>query len=171
MKDFIFDKNKISLEIKNKSEEKNNYIIGEIKIEKNDDLNQRIINSYENVKREEKDNYLLLYYIKAIENEKEIKDCEIYINDKKINFSYFYTFPKEGIYTIKYKFNKILHSTNFIFCECSSLFSLDFSNFNSANLINSKYMFYNCFSLTILNLSNFKSSNINNMEYIFYNCY
>ena len=39
-------------------------------------------------------------------NEKEIKNCEIYINDKKITFDYFYNFNKEGTYIIKYVFKK-----------------------------------------------------------------
>ena len=36
------------------------------------------------------------------ENEKEIKDsCEIEINNKKIEFTYFYEFEEEGKYFIK----------------------------------------------------------------------
>ena len=71
---------------------KNNYIIAEFEI-KNDNENIRIINSYEQYNRErifKKD------YKKEYENEKEIKDnCEIYINDKLIIFSYFYKFYKK----------------------------------------------------------------------------
>ena len=58
-----------------------NIITGEIEISNN--LRQRIINSYENAKKE-------YSYIKGIENEKEIKNCDIFINNKKINFCYYY---------------------------------------------------------------------------------
>ena len=57
-----------------KKEIKNNIIIGIINVKKND-LELRIINSYENAKKEE-ENYLI-----GKENEEEIKKCEIFIND------------------------------------------------------------------------------------------
>ena len=66
--------------------EKENKIIGKIEI-KTSDLKERIINSYENAKKRNKK-------LKGIENEKEIKMCEIFINNKKINFTYDYNFPK-----------------------------------------------------------------------------
>lgn len=54
---------------------------------------------------------------------------EIYINNIKIKFNEFYCFPKIGVYSIKYKFNKLLDSTNGIFEDCHSIKSLDLSNF------------------------------------------
>ena len=132
---------------KNIKEGEESAIIGIIKVAK-DDLKQRIINSYENVKKENK-------YFRGIENEKEIKMCEIFINDKKINFRYFIKFKKEGIYKIKYIFKKLVNSTNYMFYKCCSLISLDLSNFNTKNVSNMGFMFYNCSSLISLNLSNF----------------
>ena len=78
----------------------NNIIIGEIEI-KEDDINKeiRIINSFEQCKRENKledkeDDF-------KYENEKEIKDnCEIKINNIIIPFNYFYKFNKIGKYKI-----------------------------------------------------------------------
>ena len=105
----------------------NNEIISEINI-KVDISKERIINSFENSKKE---NPGLVWDIKTKENENEIKDCKIYINDKKINFTYYYTFKNKGKYKIKYKFKKLLNSTNFIFYDCKSLSALDLSNFNS----------------------------------------
>ena len=64
-----------------------NIIIGNIRIKK-DDLKQKIINS------------VIDDVLKK--NEKEKKICEIFINDKKIKFSYYYKFPKEGNYIINY---------------------------------------------------------------------
>ena len=84
-----------------------NEIISEINIKENN-TKERIINSFENAKRKNPN----LVDIKCKENEKEIKDCEIYINDKKIDFTYYYTFNNKGKYIIKYKFKKLLTSTN-----------------------------------------------------------
>ena len=38
-------------------------------------------------------------------NEKEIKECEIFINNNKMLFNYFYELEKEGKNEIKYMFN------------------------------------------------------------------
>ena len=63
-----------------------NYITAELDI-KEDNQNIRIINSYEQATRENKN----IKYKKENENEKEIKDnCEIIINDELIPFSYFH---------------------------------------------------------------------------------
>ena len=92
------NENKSILNIKRKrNKEKDNLdniIIGNIRIKK-DDLKQKIINS------------VIDDVLKK--NEKEKKICEIFINDKKIKFSYYYKFPKEGNYIIKYKFKKLLN--------------------------------------------------------------
>ena len=131
-----------------------NEIISEIYIKANN-LKQRIINSFENTKREKTnwkwDN------IEAKENENEIKDCEIYINDKKIDSIYYYKFEKKGKYKIKYKFKKLLNSTNFMFFNCKSLSSIDLSNFNIQNVTNMEYMFNGCKSLSSLDLSDFNT--------------
>ena len=72
----------------------NNYIIGEFNI-KEDKQNIRIINSYEQFNREYK---AIFQYKKEYENEKEIKtNCEIFINDASIPFSYFHKFNKVNI--------------------------------------------------------------------------
>ena len=80
---------------------KNNIIIGEININKNEiDKDIQIINSFENVKRNKPD----LYVDNEDEslNEKEIKEnIEIKINEKKIEFTYNYKFKKEGKYKIE----------------------------------------------------------------------
>ena len=157
---------KIKEDNKNISDE--NIIIGKIKIKKNNGLKARIINSYENAKREDSDERLKDK--KFIENEEEIKNCEIFINEKKIEFDYNYNFPDEGEYIIKYKFNKLLSSTTFMFSNCYSLISLDLSNFNTENVTEMCYMFSSCFSLISLNLSNFNTQNVKNMDSMFSSC-
>ena len=57
------------------------------------------------------------------------------------------------------------------FLGCSSLTSLDVSNFNTSELISLKQTFYACYSLTSLNLSSFNTQNVVNMESTFQNCY
>ena len=54
-----------------------------------------------------------------------------------------------------------------IFCGCSSLESIDLSNFNINNIKYKCYMFYKCFSLKNINLSNFKTNNDFNIFIIF----
>ena len=91
------------------------------------------------------------------DNEDDIKDCDIFINDNKIDFDYNYIFPNYGVFKIKYVFKKLLKSTNFMFYDCSSLISLNFSNFKTDNIADAYCMFNNCHSLISLDLSNFKT--------------
>ena len=109
-----------------------NYIIGEIYISKdNIGENIRKINSYEEYKNHSD--------IKEEErNEKEIKECIIEINDKKIPFSYFYKFENVGRNKIKYNFKNLLTNCNYMFSSCSSLINIDLSNFNAQNVNNMK---------------------------------
>ena len=82
-----------------------NYIKAEIEIKENN-INRkiRIINSFEEIKREEEWNDKWNDY--KYENEKEIKEkCIIKINEKIISFSYFYIFKEK--YFIKYSFKII----------------------------------------------------------------
>ena len=109
-----------------------NEIILEINI-KDNNSKKRIINSFENTKRENPD--YDWNNIETKKNEEEIKECEIYINDKQIDFTYYYTFKNKGKYIIKYKFKKLLNSCNFMFYDCKSLSSLDLSNFNAQNVL------------------------------------
>ena len=143
----------------------NNMIIANITINK-DNFETKIINSYENAKKG--NNYLKNFI--AINNEKEVKDCDIYINEIKIDFNYTYIFPKKGNYTIKYIFHNLLSSTNFMFYDCNSLESLDFSNFNTEKVINMSYMFCKCTNLKSLNVSNFNNQKVTNMYRMFCEC-
>ena len=149
---------------------KNNIIIGEIYIKK-EDINKDIpiINSFENVKRErewpDEDDDI------RTENEKEIKEnIEIKINGKIIEFTYYYKFNKEGKYIIEYSFKNNLTKTCYMFDGCNSLISLDLSNFNTQNVTNMSSMFRDCNSLTNLNLSNFNTQNVTYMSGMFIDC-
>jgi surface protein len=53
-----------------------------------------------------------------------------------------------------------------MFSSCSSLTSLNLSNFNTNNVKYMSYMFSHCSSLTSLNLSNFNTNNVKDMSYM-----
>ena len=59
---------------------------------------------------------------------------------------------------------------NHMFYKCTSLTSLDLSNFITSKVTNMWSMFCYCSSLTSLDLSNFDTSNVNDMDYMFYQC-
>ena len=142
-----------------------NYIICEYNIKK-EKINEpiQIINSYEEAKRQYRE------YIKGIENEKEIKEnCEIYLNNKSIDFCYKYKLTKEKN-EIKIISKTPLTNINWMFSDCSTLTSLNLSNFNTNNITSMCWMFYNCTSLTSLNLSNFNTNNVKDMERMFLRC-
>ncbi len=129
-----------------------NYIISEIYIKEDDiNSNRKIINSFENAKKERKWKDRKTDHI--YENEKEIKKCEIQINGVSIPFCYFYTFSKKGKYNIKYSFPCELTNINCIFYECEILSKIDLSNFNTQNVTCMKGIFFGCKSLTNIDLS------------------
>jgi surface protein len=57
-----------------------------------------------------------------------------------------------------------------LFNGCSSLLSLDLSNFNTEKITNMGHMFSGCKSLKGLDLSNFITNNVTNMSRMFYGC-
>ena len=150
-------------------EQEDNFIIAQINIKKKE-INKfiRIINSYEEYMGYQGHND---YYLEeSVKNEKEIKQCEIKINEKKVQFTYFYAFENEGIYTIKYTFKNLLTKTHFLFFNCPSLISIDLSNFNIQNSTDMRCMFDRCSSLKEINLSNFNAPNAIYMNSMFYEC-
>ena len=150
---------------------KKNIIVAEFKITKNDlDKNIQIINSFENFKRannfdDNEDDWIY-------NNENEIKNnIEIKINGKKIGFSYYHVFEKIGKYKIEYISKNNLTHTDYLFADCSEgLISLDFSDFDTENVINMSKMFYFCGSLLKINLTNFNTTNALNLEGLFFGC-
>ena len=118
----------------------NNYIIGEFEIEE-DNQNIRIINSQEQVYRENQDEMSdeekKEIFKEEYNNENEIKEiCEIKINNEAIPFSYFYKFKNKGKNKIIYLFKNNLTKCNFMFFGCVSLTSINLSNLNTQNVTN-----------------------------------
>ena len=176
--------------LKKISDDKGNIIISKIYIKK-EEVNKfiRIINSYEDyfsyngfnnfkdslkneegIKKKEDLKKEGLKKEEGLKNEKEIKECEIRINNELIKFNYFHSFKNEGNYTIKYKFKNLLTKTNYMFSDCSSLISIDLSNFKAQNVTNMCFMFNGCSSLENIDLYNFNTQNVTDMNSMFYNC-
>ena len=86
--------------------EKENFIIAKIYIKK-EEVNKyiRIINSYENYETYIGNNNLK----EGLKNEKEIKECEIRINNELIKFNYYHAFKKKGENSIKYTFKNLFN--------------------------------------------------------------
>ena len=158
----LLNNNKIKFENLN-----NNYIIAEINI-KEEDINKeiRLLNSYEESLRinESIDKSL------NINNENEIKNCEIRINNELIAFNYIHKFKSSGKYIIKYSFKNNINNTAFMFYWCKLLTNIDLSNFNTNNVTNMRDMFAACSSLNSINLSNFNTNNVTNMSCMFCGC-
>ena len=118
------------------------------------------MNSYEEYMRE----HLPEYSLKQEDmNENEINKCRIRINGKTIPFTYCHKFKSKGNYTIIYSFMNCLTKTNNMFFGCSSLISINLSNFNSENVTNMNKMFEGCSSLINMDLSNFNTENVTNI--------
>ena len=107
---------------------------------------------------------------------------KIYLNEQLINTYTDYTdncqiiniSPQESneaiINSVKLIWDNSLTDMEYMFYECSSLLTIDLSNFDAANVNNMGNMFYGCSSLISIDLSNFNTSNVNNMESMFYGC-
>ena len=88
--------------------------------------------------------------------DKEIKDSfDFYLDDKKIDFTLKYKFPKEGIYTLKIICKKNIENISYLFYECMDLIYLDLSHFETSKVTSMSHLLNFCSSLTELNLSNF----------------
>ena len=103
---------------------------------------------------------------------KEIKENFIIkINNLKMpSFSYTHSFDKKGIIKIQYLLKNILFNMSCMFSGCSSLTSINLSNFNAKNVTNMSCMFSGCISLTSINLTNFNTQNVTDMSSMFCEC-
>ena len=83
----------------------------------------------------------------------EIENLEIYSNGIKKDFTLKYQFHVKGKESLILIFRENMTNMSYMFYKCSSLTSLNLSNFNTNNVNNMSYMFFNCSSLNSLNLS------------------
>lgn len=86
-------------------------------------------------------------------------------------YSWFYGFSKlTTIEGIEYLNTSDVASMSEMFRGCSSLTSLDVSNFNTQNVTTVRAMFYDCKCLTSLDVSNFNTQNVTDMYHMFSGC-
>lgn len=64
----------------------------------------------------------------------------------------------------------IIECTEAMFYGCTSLTTLDLSNFDTSKVTNMSSMFYGCTKLSALDLSTLDTSNVTNMSNMFYDC-
>ena len=76
----------------------------------------------------------------------------------------------ETITGLEYLNTEKVTDMSYMFCNCSSLTSLDVTHFNTANVTDMRFMFYRCTSLTSLDVTHFNTANVTNMGYMFYIC-
>ena len=112
-------------------------------------------------------------YSKAKEINKQFfeKNIELFLSQKKIQFSYKYKVDEIEDIKIKFKLKSNLSNMSFMFYNCYSLKSIDFSSFNAINIINMHSLFSGCESLVSINLSSFDTSNATDMSEMFRGCY
>ena len=99
------------------------------------------------------------YYKELQKVHKLINDhIDIYINNKKINFDYYYiTNNNESEIKVKFIFKKKISELGLskMFSECYSLKSKDFSSFDAINITDMSSMFMGCENLESINFSSF----------------
>ena len=81
---------------------------------------------------------LKIIYVKKIK-----ENCIIKINNKIIEFNYFYKFNK-GKYKVEYIFINKITKTDYIFQGCFSFTNINLSNFNTQKVTNMSCMFNGC---------------------------
>ena len=95
---------------------------------------------------------------------------EVYVNKvKKDQVSSQYDF-NEGDNEVILIWNKTITSCNCLFYGCKDIKEIDFSNFDTSNVIYMRYMFNECSSLTSLDLSNFDTSKVTDTQQMFGFC-
>ena len=112
--------------------------------------------------------------IQIISNKEDIIDIQIFNDEEKEKINNeckeFFSFQKEGEYTIKYYLKDEYSSCKALFSYCQILKEINLSNFNSENITDMSYMFNRCKNVTKINLSNFNTKNINKMIGMFQEC-
>ena len=95
----------------------------------------------------------------------------MYIDDIEVPIISAYTFSTLGEHTVKCTFNRdSLTDMSGMFQNCTSLTSLDVSNFDTSNVTDMSYMFHSCNGLTSLIVSSFDTSNVTTMSDMFRSC-
>ena len=104
-------------------------------------------------------------------NKNEIeKECNIYLNVKKIDFTFEYQFFIPGKYEFKFEFIDLLKNASKLFYNYNSLISLNVEKFKTNYINNMDDMFNGCCKLESLDLFNFKTKDVKSMKRMFKQC-
>ena len=101
-----------------------------------------------------------------------IKNTELILNGKKIDFTFRYerknSDPK--ITKVKFIFKRLLYNMSFMFSGCRDLILIDLSQVNTSKVNNMEYMFRECNNLIKANFNSFNTNKVVNMRGMFYRC-
>ena len=107
------------------------------------------------------------------DNLKELNELntELFINNMKYKYKKYFKPIEEGLYDIKLKFKSNFKNCSYMFSDCSKITDIDFSSYDTKNIINMSHMFYKCSNLTNIDLSSFDTKNVTSLSYMFSRCY
>ena len=111
-----------------------------------------VIHNHDNLKELNKNNTILV------------------IDGEIIPFKKSFIPKKSGIYSIKLIFKNKLFNCAYMFYECKNIIDIDFSKFNTENIIDMQVMIACCPLLKSLDFKSFKTENVTNMDSLFYGC-
>ena len=85
-------------------------------------------------------------YLETKEINKKIfeENIDLFINGKKVKFDYKYKLQENKEINVKFKFKRNLTIMSFMFYNCYSLKSIDFTYFNTSNITNMNHLFFRC---------------------------
>jgi len=135
----------------------------------NDGINSRneisfIINQNKLFKKSEsfiieEDNFINIYFKKAVTGLQNFFNVDFDIHSKNISYVDFSNFN-----------SSLLTNTYQMFQDCNSIKEINFENFKSSSIKITSRMFSGCSQLTSLDLSNFDTSSVSNMREMFTGC-
>ncbi|MBR4441092.1 MAG: BspA family leucine-rich repeat surface protein [Bacteroidales bacterium] len=105
-------------------------------------------------------------------NLKEIVDMDKYLNTENVTDMGGMFHGCSSLISLdvsNFNTNNVMNM-NSMFSNCSGPPFLDVSNFNTEKVTGMSWMFYGCSSLTSLDVSNFNTGNVGNMPYMFSGC-
>ena len=175
-----------------KSNNTNNYIILQIKIDEKD-LNKDIrlfnqVRTYKYFCNFEKDDIEVIIDNQIVnikyknkygdfKYNKKSKNCELAQQiEYNLNprYEYYWNFTTRGMHTVKIIFKKKLLQCNYLFGDCTNIYRIDCSNFDCSQIIDCSWMFgVNLFvstSLIEINLGKLDFSLSNDFSDMFYGC-
>jgi len=160
-------------------EENNNKNIGiyfKKILEKINEEKENIINCILDIKLNQSE---IIIFNENENNKKEIKDnVNVYIENKRINiineenkWKIDYKFEKKGKYNMKIIIKNNIKDMNGFFENCSNVYSIDLSNFDTSKVINMGWMFNECHKLKeIEGINKFNTNQVTNMKAMFNEC-